>query len=51
MEDLVSRLRMGITRLTIWVIGVLNLLTEYPDPPSSASQRVHPSPEVAAFRA
>ena len=25
--DSVSRLRMGITRVTAWVIGVINLLT------------------------
>ena len=28
--DLVSRLRMGINGLTIWVIGVLNLLAKSP---------------------
>ena len=28
--DLVSRLIMGITRVTIWVIGVINLLTKFP---------------------
>ena len=25
---------MGIIRVTIWVIGVINLLTKSPDPPS-----------------
>ena len=25
---------MGISRVTIWVIGVINLLTKSPDPPS-----------------
>ena len=33
--DLVSMLLMGITRVTIWVIGVTNLLTTSPDPPST----------------
>ena len=28
--DLVSRLFMGISRVTIWVIGVINLLTKSP---------------------
>ena len=28
--DLVSRLMMGIIRITIWVIGVINLLTKSP---------------------
>ena len=28
--DLVSRLRMGINRVTIWVIEVINLLTKSP---------------------
>ena len=28
--DLVSGLIMGITRVTIWVIGVINLLTKSP---------------------
>ena len=28
--DLVSRLILGITRVTIWVLGVINLLTESP---------------------
>ena len=28
--DLVSRLIMGITRVTMWVIGVINLLTKSP---------------------
>ena len=28
--DLVSRLIMGITRVTIWVIGVISLLTKSP---------------------
>ena len=28
--DLVSRLIRGITRVTIWVIGVINLLTKSP---------------------
>ena len=32
--DLVSRLIMGIIRITIWVIGVINLLIKSPDPPS-----------------
>ena len=34
--DLVSRLIMGIFRVTIWVIGIINLLTKSPDPPSSS---------------
>ena len=32
--DLVNRLLMGISRVTIWLIGVINLLTKSPDPPS-----------------
>ena len=28
--DLVTRLIMGITRVTIWVIGSIDLLTKYP---------------------
>ena len=28
--DLVSRLTIGITRVTIWFIGVINLLTKSP---------------------
>ena len=32
--DLVSGLVIRITRVTIWVIGVINLLTKSPDPPS-----------------
>ena len=36
--DLVSRLRMGISRDTIWVIGVINVLTKPPDPPSNGSR-------------
>ena len=28
--DLVSRLRMGIIRVTVWVIGVIDLLTKSP---------------------
>ena len=28
--DLVSRLILGITRVTIWVTGVINLLTKSP---------------------
>ena len=28
--DLLSRLIMGITRVTIWVIGVIKLLTKSP---------------------
>ena len=31
--DLVSRAIMGILRLTIWVIGVMNLLTKSHPPP------------------
>ena len=33
--DLVSNLRMGIIRVTIWVIGVINLLTKSADSPST----------------
>ena len=33
--DLVSGLIVGIIRVIIWVIGVINLLTRAPDPPSS----------------
>ena len=29
-EGIVSRLIMGIIRVTIWVIGVINLLTKSP---------------------
>ena len=29
-EDLVSRLIIGISRVTIWVMGVINLLTKSP---------------------
>ena len=32
--DLVSRLIMGIIRATIWVMGIMKLLTKSPDPPS-----------------
>ena len=32
--DLVGRLAMGITRDIAWVIGVVSILTESPDPPS-----------------
>ena len=28
--DLVSRLIMGITRVTLWVMGLINLLTKSP---------------------
>ena len=28
--DLVTRLIMGLTRVTIWVIGLMNLLTKSP---------------------
>ena len=37
--DLVSRLIRGITGVTIWVIGVINLLMKSPDPPSSLGFR------------
>ena len=30
--DLVSGLIMGITRVTIWVVGIMNLLTKSPSP-------------------
>ena len=33
--DLVSRLIIRGTRVTIWVIEVINLLTKSPDPPST----------------
>ena len=33
--DLVSRLIIGIIQVTIWAIGVINLLTKSPDPPSN----------------
>ena len=33
-EDLVSRLKVRITMVTVWVVGVINLLTKSPDPPS-----------------
>ena len=29
-----TRLIMGITRVTIWVIRIINLLAKPPDPPS-----------------
>ena len=29
-----NRLIMGIIRVTIWVVGVITLLTKSPDPPS-----------------
>ena len=32
---LVSRLIVRITRVTIWDTGVINLLTQFPDPPST----------------
>ena len=32
--DLISRLIVRIPRVTIWVIGVINLLTKSTDPPS-----------------
>ena len=38
--DVVIRLIMGMHGLTIWVIGVITLLTKSPDPPSRASLRV-----------
>ena len=28
--------RVRVTRFTIWIIGVVNLLTKSPDPPSSS---------------
>ena len=34
-EDLVNWLRKGITRVTVWVMGMINLLTTSPDPPST----------------
>ena len=33
--ELVSRLIVGLAGVTIWLIGVVNLLTKSPDPPSS----------------
>ena len=33
-EDFVSRLRMGISRATIWIVEVTDLLAKPPDPPS-----------------
>ena len=40
--DLVSRLRMGINGVTIWVVGVINLLIvlSLPDPPSTGKPGV-----------
>ena len=38
--DLVSRLVMGIIGVTIWVIGVINLLIKSPDPPSRCQSRL-----------
>ena len=42
--DLVSRLIMGISRVTIWVIGIINLLPKSPSPskygPKSISRGV-----------
>ena len=35
--DLVSRLIMGRTRVTKWVIGAINLVTTSPDPPSGVA--------------
>ena len=40
--DLVSRLIMGIIRVTIWAIGAINLLTKSLDPPSNH----HPSTKL-----
>ena len=41
-EDLVGRLAMGITRDIAWVIGVVSILTESPDPPSIQDlMRIH----------
>ena len=34
--DLISRLIMGIIRVTIWYIGVINLLAKSADPPSTS---------------
>ena len=34
--DLVNRSKMGITGVSIWLIGVINLLTESHHPPSSS---------------
>ena len=48
-RDLVSRL-IGICRVTIWVIGVINLLTSPPDPPSSTRQCTFTGLVVAALR-
>ena len=39
--DLVSRLKRGISRDTIWVIGLISLLSP-PDPPSSGASRRKP---------
>ena len=36
--DLVSGLIMGVSRVTIWVLEVINLLTKSPDPPSILSR-------------
>ena len=38
--DLGSRLVMGIIGVTVWVIGVINLLTKSPDPPSRCQSRL-----------
>ena len=38
---LVSRLLMGVTGVTRWVIGVTSILTSTPDPPSRASVYNH----------
>ena len=34
--DLLGRLIMGVIGVTIWVVGVINLLTSPPDPPSKS---------------
>ena len=34
--DLARRLIMGMTRVTIWVLGLLSYLLSPPDPPSRA---------------
>ena len=34
--DVASGLIMGITRVPIWAIGVINYLLSHPDPPSMA---------------
>ena len=36
--DLVSRFILGKIRVTIWVIGVINLLTKFSDPPGSIQE-------------